>query len=54
MVWVSVGVASYNLDRIYFMLFVEWKDGAAAAEYQRCYLGHTIPHQTRIRMSIQF
>jgi len=52
MIWGSVDNGSCNLDRIYFMLFVEWKDGAA--EYQRRYLGHTIPHQTRIRMSIQF
>jgi len=45
MIWVSVSIASCNLDRIYVMLFVGWKDGAAATEYQRCYLGHTLPHQ---------
>jgi len=45
MIWISVSIASCNLDRIYFMLFVEWKDGAVAAEYQRCYLGHTLRYK---------
>jgi hypothetical protein len=45
MIWSSVSIASFNLDRIYFMLFVERKDGAAAAEYQRFYLGHTLRHK---------
>jgi hypothetical protein len=45
MIWGSVSTASCNLDRIYCMLFVEWKNGAAASGCQRCYLGHTIPHQ---------